>query len=356
MTVFRMLSAVMCVIALAACGAASTEETATPESAESTQAANAGAAASEGSESGDDRPDGFPVEVDNCGRTLTFDAPPERVVTGYHPSFELMVELGLGDQLIGRTAFNELGPDGAGVLAEHREIYESVPQVSDSIELPAAEEMLALGADFTLSEGWYNFDAERGNATIAELEEAGTAVYITGGWCSADAQLDFNTDILLQDIRNLGMIFGVPEDGEALAAELEGILDDVARATADVDPATVVLIDARPDVLFAMGQGMGAQLAELAGLDNPFADSDSYGEYSAEEIAASNADGFAVLTFLPTTVEERIAAIEETAPNTPAVQDGRYVKIPAIATHPGYRTFLAVRDLAEGFYPDAFGR
>ncbi|MGH8932094.1 MAG: hypothetical protein ACRDZO_16105 [Egibacteraceae bacterium] len=27
----------------------------------------------------------FPVTVEQCGRTLTFDKPPSRVVTGYHP-------------------------------------------------------------------------------------------------------------------------------------------------------------------------------------------------------------------------------------------------------------------------------
>lgn len=332
-------STLLVMISVAGCGA---EDTAQAPSADASATDEAAAT-------------GFPLEIENCGRVLTFDAPPERVVTAYHPSFELMAELGQGDRLIGRTPYDEEGADGAGVLPQHRELYDAVPEISDSVSLPATEETLTLGADFVLAEGYYNFDASNGNATIEELATAGAEVYITGGWCSADEQLDFKVDTLLQDIRNLGAIFGEPAEGEAMAQELQGILDDVAAAVAEEEPKTVLLIDASPDGIYAMGQGMGAQLAELAGLDNPFAESgDTYGEYSAEEVAASQADGFGVISYLPTTFDERVAVIADAAANTPGVQNEVYVEVPASGTHPGYRAFLTVEDLARAFYPDAF--
>lgn len=335
----RLLAALLVLAAgLAACGADAEDVAAPGDAAPSVTAA-----------------EGFPLEVENCGRTLTFDAPPERIVTSYHSTFELVAELGAGDRLIGRTAYDEEGPDGAGVRPEHRDVYDAASQISDDTTLPAAEVMLSLGADLVISEGYYNFDAGQGAATIEEFEQAGANVYIVGGWCSADAQLDFDVDVLLEDIRTLGAIFGVPDRGEELAGELSGMLEDVEAATADVERAEVILIDANPDVIFAMGQGMGDQIAELAGLGNPFGESgDTYGEYGPEAIADSGADGFAVITYPPATLEERIAVIEDVAPNTPAVQDQRYVPITALATHPGYSTFLAIRDLAEGFYPEQF--
>jgi hypothetical protein len=71
-------------------------------------------------------------------------------------------------------------------------------------------------------------------------------------------------------------------------------------------------------------------------------------------VAASGADGVGVISYLPTTDDERIAVIEEVAASTPAAEQDAYVVIPASGTHPGYRAFLTVGDLAEAFHPDAF--
>lgn len=38
--------------------------------------------------------DGFPVTIQNCGRTLTFDRPPSRVVLPYQPEAEIFVSSG----------------------------------------------------------------------------------------------------------------------------------------------------------------------------------------------------------------------------------------------------------------------
>ncbi|MGH8931305.1 MAG: hypothetical protein ACRDZO_11940 [Egibacteraceae bacterium] len=51
--------------------------------------------------------EGFPVTVEHCGGTLTFEEPPSRVVSGYQPAFETLVAMGLGDRLIGRLNFGE---------------------------------------------------------------------------------------------------------------------------------------------------------------------------------------------------------------------------------------------------------
>ncbi len=36
------------------------------------------------------RATGFPVRIENCGRTLTFDEPPSRVVADYQPGLEIL--------------------------------------------------------------------------------------------------------------------------------------------------------------------------------------------------------------------------------------------------------------------------
>ncbi|NUR87727.1 MAG: hypothetical protein HOY71_26890, partial [Nonomuraea sp.] len=65
---------------------------------------------------------GFPVTVENCGRELTFDKPPSKVVTGYHPSLETLLALGLGDRIAGRTFFGE-----SAFLPGQKEQYDRIP-------------------------------------------------------------------------------------------------------------------------------------------------------------------------------------------------------------------------------------
>ncbi|MFC7041373.1 hypothetical protein ACFQKO_60850, partial [Nonomuraea rubra] len=85
---------------------------------------------------------GFPVTVENCGRELTFDQPPSKVVTGYHPSLETLLALGLGDRIAGRTFFGE-----SAFLPGQKEQYDRIPQISETIMLPQKEVMLAQSAD-----------------------------------------------------------------------------------------------------------------------------------------------------------------------------------------------------------------
>ena len=46
----------------------------------------------------------FPVTIKNCGRTTTYDAPPQRAVTMNQAATEIMLALGLADQMVG-TAY-----------------------------------------------------------------------------------------------------------------------------------------------------------------------------------------------------------------------------------------------------------
>lgn len=53
---------------------------------------------------------GYPVTIENCGRTLTFDTPPSRAVLPYHPIAEIVVGLGLADRAIGRYGYQGAFP------------------------------------------------------------------------------------------------------------------------------------------------------------------------------------------------------------------------------------------------------
>ncbi|QYC40189.1 corrinoid ABC transporter substrate-binding protein [Nonomuraea coxensis DSM 45129] len=302
-------------------------------------------------------PAGFPVTVENCGRDLTFDRPPSKVVTGYHPALETLLALGLGDRIAGRTFFGE-----SAFLPGQKEQYDQIPQLSETIMLPQKEVMLAQGADFVLDNAMASFDAAGGYATVEELDAAGSPVFILGGWCSPEEVLRFTLDDTFTDLRDLGRIFGVPERAEKLVTELRGRLADVRARVEDRTPVKVLATDGgRGPVNAYGGAGVTNQMITLAGGVNVLAGVKAdYTEVSAEEISAAQPEALIVSDYATLRGEDTpssAAKAEEAfaiARNSPAAKDKRYLALPVAAQHPGYRNLLAVTDLARFLHPDAF--
>ncbi|MEV4476220.1 MULTISPECIES: ABC transporter substrate-binding protein [Nonomuraea] len=300
---------------------------------------------------------GFPVTVDNCGRKLTFDRPPSKVVTGYHPSLETLLALGLGDRIAGRTYFGE-----SAFLPGQKEQYDRIPQISGTIMLPQKEVMLSQGADFVLDNAMASFDAAGGYATVEELDAAGSPVYILGGWCSPEEVLRFTIDDTFTDLRNLGKIFGVPDRAEKLAGELQARLAEVKQRVAGRTPVKVLATDGGKGPVNAYGgAGVTNQMITMAGGENVLADVKAdYTEVSAERISAAQPEALLVSDYAtlrgadmptsPVKAEEAFAI----ARNSPAARDKRYLALPVAAQHPGYRNLLAVADIARFLHPDAF--
>lgn len=333
--------AVLCALAVTGCGSA-------PEPAISAEGTGASA-------------EGFPVTVENCGRELTFDAPPERVVTAYHPVFQTMVELGLGDRIIGRSNFSENGPDG--FLPGHKEVYDAVPEISDNIDLPQKEVLIAETPDFVLAVSYSDFDASDGKASLEELDAAGAPGYITAGWCDPQGVREATIADIFADISNLGAIFGVPEAAAELAAEYQAIIDDVEERVAGLEPVEVLATDGGSGPVNAFGgSGLFHQMIEIAGGRNVLADLDEdYAEVSVERIATSEPDALLVLDYdvlfgaKQPSAQAKADAVFTVNPDSPAAQNERFLPVPAAATHSGAGNIRAIPTIAEFLHPEAFG-
>ncbi|MEO3887225.1 ABC transporter substrate-binding protein [Nonomuraea sp. B5E05] len=302
-------------------------------------------------------PPGFPVTVENCGRTLTFDRPPAKVVTGYHPSLETLLALGLGDRIAGRTNFSE-----SAFLPGQKEPYDKIPEISPTIMLPQKEVMLAQGADFVLDNAMASFDAGGGYATVEELDAAGSPVYILGGWCSPEETLEFTLEDTFTDLHNLGKIFGVSDRAGKLAAELRGRLDDARERVSGRPPVKVLATDGGKGPVNAYGgAGITNQMITAAGGVNVLAGvKGDYTEVSVEQISAAQPDAILVSEYatlrgetMPT-VRAKTADALAIARNSPAAKAERVLPVPVAAQHPGYRNLLAITDIARFLHPDAF--
>lgn len=294
----------------------------------------------------------YPVTIENCGRTLTFNAPPDRVLATWQNTAEIMLALGLEDKLVG-VYFGQ--PYAA--LPEYEGQYDSF-SIFPQRQLPSRELIVSAEADFVFSAyPTFDFSAENGLVTAEEFLESGANVYGLTDQCIDNPQT-FSLDNLYQDILNIGIIFDVQAQAQAVVADMQGRIAAVQERVNGREPVDVIMVDRGNGPIGVWGHGYESVLIELAGGRNLFGDADgSYVEVGIEAFATQDPDLFIVYDYedaegVPDEAEYA-AFLFETFPNMRPSQEQRYALIGA-ETNTGIRAPLAVERLAQQFHPEAF--
>jgi iron complex transport system substrate-binding protein len=167
----------------------------------------------------------YPLTLDNCGATVTFDKAPERAVGLGQNSAEIMLLLGLEDRMVG-TAFwpNQVLPQLAEANAKVKVL---------TTEFPTFESILAENPDFVAAALPSLIGPSSKVAKREDFGKVGVATYLSPSTCvSEGAAKDkfgygnrsrlWNMDTLYQEIDELARIFDVSDRGQALIADLKG--------------------------------------------------------------------------------------------------------------------------------------
>ncbi|MGF1662353.1 MAG: ABC transporter substrate-binding protein [Kineosporiaceae bacterium] len=336
-------------LAMASC-AASTDGAATEPS--------GGPAEASGSETG------YPVEIENCGRTLRFDAPPERAVLSYHPVAEMFVGLGLADRAVGRAGYSGAFGDAPPTLPEQEADFERIPVVSDTVYPPTREELLALRPDFLLAYGDFDYGGEQegveGLATLDQLADAGVQVYTVACPDPSGNYAGETLDAAYRSLTDLGRIFGVSERADQQVAEMQAQIESVQEQVSGRPPVdTIMYAGGTGPLLLSGGVGINDEILQAAGGRNLFPDDGLYFEASREAVAAQRAEAFVV--FAEATdpdgeldPEPAASFLTEAFPEMPASADRRIAVTSYEFTAPGWRSAQTVEDLARQLHPDAF--
>lgn len=350
------LLAALLALALAACGAPPAAPL--PTTAEPTPAPAAQAAATAAPAAPPDSPEapaGFPVTVENCGDSLTFERPPERALVTYQNVAEILVALGLSDKIVGVT-YGKAYPAPAEYQAEVDGLNYLTPPGGGSA---VKEVSLSTQPDLVIAAyPTYDFDASLGLATEADFRAAGAQIFGMSVECGADPSAATIADVY-GDILALGAIFGVPARAEALVAQMRERIAAVERQVAGRVAVPVVFYDSGEDQLGVYGSGLNADMIRLAGGTNLFADQpEVYLQVSKEAFAATSPAIFAVLDYEgnPAVPDEQARAefLFTTFPNLPASQERRWVPVSGAAFAAGIRIPEAVETMATAFHPEAF--
>lgn len=170
------------------------------------------------------------VTLRNCDREVAIEEPPKRVVSLNQGTTELLLALGLADRVVGSATWTEpVRPDLA-------EANQRVPRLSD--DTPAFESVLSLEPDLVVGLYQAMFTDER-VASRERFDELGVATYLSPTSCQpegAPLAEPVQLEDVYREITDIATIFGVPQRGERLVAELRS---RVAAARQQVDGLTL---------------------------------------------------------------------------------------------------------------------
>lgn len=283
----------------------------------------------------------YPLTLDNCGTTVTFEKPPARVVTIKSTATEMLLALGLGDRIVG-VGFQD-GPLPAPWAGTALNVLAD--------KLPSQEVVLETEPDLVYA-GWESNFAADGAGERPGLAGLGVASYVSPAACKAapykPEKLSF--DQLFAQIEEMGRIFGVEGKAAALVAEQRAML----AAIKPVGQGQTALWYSSGTKAPYVGAGTGAPEMMMAalGLENIFGDQpDSWISASWEAVVDADPDVIVLVdsTWNSAAQKKKLLAENPITANLSAVKAGRYLIVPFPASEAGVRSVPATADMAAQF-------
>lgn len=268
---------------------------------------------------------------DAFGRDVTVPAPPQRIVTIFASNTEMVAALGLANRIVGIEAFTRFPPEVLGKPLVGGRLGFSVDAVVDRkpdlvVVTPARQ---------------------AANQLVEPMERLGIPVLVL---------LHRRVPEILDNIRLLGKICGVPERGEALAAELQARLDKVEKQVEGLPRPSVVMITGRlgNGLLLIARPGTYTGDAVLMAGGRFALDSGAIAQISPEAVLKSDPD---VLLFAGGDKDLKELVARPGWADMRAVRGGRaFIVVRAELLIPGPRTIAGVEKLAAVLHPSATAR
>jgi iron complex transport system substrate-binding protein len=237
----------------------------------------------------------YPLSLENCDETITFDQAPESVVTVGQAATEVLYSLGLGEKVTGTSVwFNE-------VLPEFHELNEQVERLADND--PSFESVVAKRPDLVAVQFVWHVGPEGIVATREQFHDVGIPTYVLPADCIAKDNtigVDgtrsemFSTATIHQGARELARIFGIEHRGEELVAELVAREEAAIERASGLDLEDVSAVfwfssaDMNIDPYVAGQKGAPAYMMEQLGIRNVIQSDEEWPVVGWETIARAN--------------------------------------------------------------------
>ena len=287
--------------------------------------------------------------VQSCNREVAFDEPPTAAVSNDINMTEMMLVLGLADNMVGYTGISEWNQLDEEMRADAKQLPELAAR------FPSKEVLIGADADFYFA-GWNYGLTIGGEVTPETLEPFGIKVYELTESCSHIGQKPkISMDDMYNDLLNLGRIFGVEDRAQSLVdgykAELAGFKAELQ--TGD-EPLRVFVYDSGEDAPFTSGRyAMPTAMIEAAGGRNIMDDYEkSWGNVTWEAVVDRNPEVVVIVNYGSVTAEQKREFMMSNAAfsDIDAVKNDRFVVLQYVEATPGPRNIQAIKTLADAFW------
>ncbi len=309
----------------------------------------------------------FPLTIENCGHQLTFDAPPESVVSIGQATSEALYLLGLGDKVSGTAVWF------TDVLPEFAEVNAKVERLADNT--PSFEAVVNKRPGLVASQYEWYVGPKGSVGTREQFHDLKVPTYIWPADCvgkdnsvGIDGTREelISTEVIYRGLIELSQIFGVPAAGETAVADLkvrEMAAIDRAKALDLADTSALFWfssskIDADPYVAGAKG-APGFIMTQL-GINNVVQSSEEWPTVGWETLAKSNPT-YIVLADLQRRkfpadaieVKQEFLETDPVARHMDAVKNGRVFVLDAHAMDATIRTISGLELMADAMEKQA---
>ncbi|WP_329071450.1 ABC transporter substrate-binding protein [Streptomyces sp. NBC_01429] len=303
---------------------------------------------------------GYPVTIENCGRTETFTKAPGRVVVMNGASVaevSTLLALGLGDRVVSNQQTY-----GMSEVPGRAEAIEALPtggvKPNEAYDI-SREAMLGLRPDFVLSVTTYGFDAKNGFATRDQLRTVNANSYVSPQGCDDDpSRMTISDSYKL--LRDMGKIFNVGDRAEKLIAASEKSIAAVsAKVKGEKKPKVMVLFANMSmggnDFSSVVAHGIFNDILTKAGGANAFesAAETTFADLSKEKVAATDVDALVVISYNADDPTAYAKQLLKEFPQWPAAKNNTYTVL-SDSMYLGPSNDLAVDRTARMLHPDAF--
>ena len=308
----------------------------------------------------------YPLTIDNCGREVTFEQAPEKVLILNGTSVaevESFIALGIEDHILANSQMYGTS-DVEGLMEQVMAIPNGGLTLNENYDVPK-EQVLALQPDLVISTWAGGFASEMGMATRDEMAEAGIKSYVTPGNCAngdtnaRPEDVDKNTnqtyEASFELLEELGLIFDVQHDAEHVIEHAREDIDAIEPPATD-EPVHVLL--AYPGMSMMDQTGVPGVFAgpftdsiiEAAGGMNAFPDFATFNDssnISAEALAAADVDVLVIGLFMEgEDPAAYAAAIFAMYPQWDAAKTGTYTVV-AESAYLGPHNAIAIQKIAD---------
>lgn len=307
----------------------------------------------------------YPLTVQNCGQTLTFDAAPERIVTVGQSTTEMLYALGLGEKVQGTSVwFNE-------ALPEHKDLDSGIERLADNH--PGFETVVAKKPDLVSTQFEVHVGPQGVVGTREQFNELGVDVYAMPADCVGKDNLAggdgarktaFSIETVYQAIDELSTIFDVQDRGDQLETDLRARVASAAdkAKSLQLDDVSAVFwfssADSELDPFVAGQKGIPGFIMNTLGIRNVVQSDEEWPSVGWETIAKADPDVIVIARMdrrrYPADdyqVKLDFLKSDPVAKEMRAVKEGRIVIVDAHAIHAGIRIptgIEAVADAMEG--------